>query len=636
MIKKRSVSQRFFLLLLCFIGVVLWTQSAHAESTDKPLKITEWQMLWEEQGKESTITEVSALSNDKRWFSVKAGEEYPALPEGVSVAWIKFQLPEMTQKRPALEFNKLYARNVVMYLDNEVMYERYRDYYFDQNEMVIPVSESESFKIIYVKLQLNSDRLGMYQEVKIGEYDTLLRQFIKKDLLDVVVGASLIFISLFMMVSVGFLNRSFQPGWNSLLLMMLSIGIMILTYSPFLDKYFPEFGTLFLILFELASCFLIPSLFFFLEKVFGKGPFSLISRFKKIQFYLAPFQIIMLILSYNFEPVANLYGGFGYYSLGLSIIIGNVLLISTLIYEFASRNKDARILSIGISIFAGVGLVEIIYYFYSDAMYRLYYWKISILFFLASLIIILVRRVMYNYKLAVEYSNQIEIYNDELQRTEKIELISNLAASIAHEVRNPLQVTRGFLQLLGNKAIGTNDKSYIKLAIDELDRASEIITDFLTFSKPDLGGVMKLNTLDEIQQVVAILSPLASMQGGALKIIPEEKLFMKGNSSRFKQALINIIKNSIEAFREDGEVIIKVFREEESSRIVIHIADNGEGIDEHDLKRLGEPYYSKKTKGTGLGLMVTYRIIEAMNGEIRFYSTRGAGTEVFIKIPEAI
>ncbi|MOA26157.1 Sporulation kinase A [compost metagenome] len=96
-----------------------------------------------------------------------------------------------------------------------------------------------------------------------------------------------------------------------------------------------------------------------------------------------------------------------------------------------------------------------------------------------------------------------------------------------------------------------------------------------------------------------------------------------------------MIKNSIEALTNDGLISIRAYHDEKSRRIVIRIKDNGEGMHEADLKRLGEPYYSKKTKGTGLGLMVTYRIIEAMQGTIEFTSRKSLGTEVVIQFPSA-
>ena len=96
---------------------------------------------------------------------------------------------------------------------------------------------------------------------------------------------------------------------------------------------------------------------------------------------------------------------------------------------------------------------------------------------------------------------------------------------------------------------------------------------------------------------------------------------MTGNSSKLKQAMINIVKNSIEAL--DGEGVIRIWAYAKGEEVVIHIKDDGIGMDAADLERLGEAYFSNKSKGTGLGLMVTFRIIEAMQGTIHFVSEKG-------------
>lgn len=130
-----------------------------------------------------------------------------------------------------------------------------------------------------------------------------------------------------------------------------------------------------------------------------------------------------------------------------------------------------------------------------------------------------------------------------------------------------------------------------------------------------------------------ILLPLANLSGGTIKLDDTKDLYINGNSSKLKQAMINIVKNSIEALDEEG--IIRIWAYAESEEVVIHIKDNGIGMDARDLERLGEAYFSNKSKGTGLGLMVTFRIIEAMRGTIHFKSEKGSGTEVVIRFPAA-
>lgn len=217
-----------------------------------------------------------------------------------------------------------------------------------------------------------------------------------------------------------------------------------------------------------------------------------------------------------------------------------------------------------------------------------------------------------------------------LQRSEKMEIISELAASVAHEVRNPLQVTRGFLQILGERS-GNKEKEYLKMAVGELDRASVIITDFLTFAKPGLDIVDVFEVSGELKHVSGILLPLANLQGGSIELRLQQELQVTGSPAKFKQAFINLIKNSIESLQEEGEIVVTAWRT--GNWVIISVKDNGEGMKVSELARLGEPYYSNKTKGTGLGLMVTFRIIEAMNGTIEFHSRKGEGTEVLIKLP---
>lgn len=128
-----------------------------------------------------------------------------------------------------------------------------------------------------------------------------------------------------------------------------------------------------------------------------------------------------------------------------------------------------------------------------------------------------------------------------------------------------------------------------------------------------------------------ILLPLANLQGGSIELRLQQELQVTGSPAKFKQAFINLIKNSIESLQEEGQIVVTAWRT--GDWVIISVKDNGEGMKVSELARLGEPYYSNKTKGTGLGLMVTFRIIEAMNGTIEFHSRKGEGTEVLIKLP---
>ncbi|WP_415639883.1 ATP-binding protein, partial [Paenibacillus lupini] len=396
------------------------------------------------------------------------------------------------------------------------------------------------------------------------------------------------------------------------------------------DKY----GLIYATGFDLSSNLFLPALFFFMETLFGRGKYSLIRIFKYYALYsvlLSSIGLFLNILTDN--AFYSLYYSISTVMFALGVVGGSLILIGILVVYSFKKQKEAFILSAGLGFFILFTVADIIQYYSQSKNYEFVYWKWGIVCFVFSLVVMLGRQIVISFEKVVTYSRQLEIYNNELQRSEKMDIISQLAASVAHEVRNPLQVTRGFLQLLEEKSNSNKEKNYMLLAINELDRASEIITDFLTFAKPQLEHVTVLNIANEFKHIGTILIPLANLQGGQLKLNVPENLQIQGNSSKFKQAFINMIKNSIEALNGDGEIEINGYMDE--NRVIICIKDNGEGMTENELAKLGEPYYSNKTKGTGLGLMVTFSIIEVMQGEIEFKSSKGVGTEVVVTFPAA-
>ncbi|MHA6480625.1 ATP-binding protein [Paenibacillus sp. strain BS8-2] len=632
------------LLIKCVVGLLALSMiigtiaaispgRAEAAASGDASFITEWQMLWEQPDQPLSIEEVRSLKDDEGWFDVHSDEEYPRLPEGINSAWIKFKLPELSQMRPAIYMDKVFARDAWIYIDGQLVFEMLKDYKFIRNKIIIPLSTIESNKMVYMKLTTSGNQNGIKYAMKIGEYDNLSRIKADDELYDVVLGASLIFLSLFSFITIMFINRFVLSEWYAFFLVMFSIGVMILSYSTFFHSTYKQFGEIVYYSFDFATILLLPSIFYFFEKVFGSGPFKIIKHFKTTHIFLSGIYIASLIIGFIFPSYKIIYETYGSILLGLSIIVSLIVLVVVLIIYCRSKSKEAIIITIGFSTFALLGVSELILYFANSKLYQLKLWKVGVFIFLASLMIVLVRRAIQNYKQVISYSKQLEVFNVELQRSEKMEMVSQLAASVAHEVRNPLQVTRGFLQLLRERTLLEKDKDYMMLAIEELDRASEIITDFLTFAKPGSEMYTVINIRDELQQIEAILIPLATMQGGSLKVTGSFEALVKGNSSKFKQAVLNIVKNSLEAIESNGIIRISINELKETNEVHICIEDNGVGMDKHVVSQLGEPFYSQKSKGTGLGLMVTFRIVEAMNGKINYESEKNKGTRVNMIFP---
>jgi two-component system, sporulation sensor kinase B len=233
----------------------------------------------------------------------------------------------------------------------------------------------------------------------------------------------------------------------------------------------------------------------------------------------------------------------------------------------------------------------------------------------------------------IEKTRKERLLLDELNKLEKLKIVSEIAASISHEVRNPMTVTKGFLQLLKERGISEKKKSlYITLSLEELERAEEIITDYLTFAKPSLENIELLEVNKELDYIVNVLAPYATLSNVDISFEKTDPIYILGERQKFHQAIINVAKNGIEAMNEGGELTI-IIEETETSAMLI-VKDTGSGMDDEQLNRLGTPYYSTKEKGTGLGTMVVFSIIKVMDGDIAVESVVGEGTTFKIKVPK--
>ena len=219
-----------------------------------------------------------------------------------------------------------------------------------------------------------------------------------------------------------------------------------------------------------------------------------------------------------------------------------------------------------------------------------------------------------------------------LIRSEKAEVASHLASSISHEVRNPLTSSRGFLQLLSESGeIPEKEKGYLALAISEIDQADHIIKDYLTFAKPTPEKIEVLEIDKVIQQAIQIVEPMAKQFKVEIDSTLDSSL-ITGNFGLLQQVLVNIMKNGIEAMSSGGVLTINCLKEQKTT--LISVKDDGVGMSQQQINRLGEPYFSTKDlKGTGLGMMVVYRIVESMNGTIQIDSKKEMGTTIFIRLP---
>ncbi|MNO50462.1 Sporulation kinase E [compost metagenome] len=615
------------LLLIGYGSIVVSAANPYSSQ-----EITKWQMKW---GAETgdTEKEIPRSEGQQSWMNIDAKKEMPDLPSGVSSSWTRISLPDFKYVSPSVYIDTLYALHVKVYVEDRLIFEEERKYIKDNYSLLLPLSNEDNGKTLYIWTETMQDRIGIKESVVLGEHSQLINKYIENGLVDVILGCAFFLVAIVLFISALYINKDYFSSVASLAVVIASTGILSVTYSPFIYTFYSKLGPISNVCLDLALFSLLPALTYLFEKLFGSGKFSLIRKFRQFQVIYSSFCLVCLFINLLSN---NRYIEFYYFVsttiIGFILILQFILLIACVIMFSLKGNKDAIVFAIGFGIAAFTVVAELLWYYILKGNYDFFLWKWGIVAFIISLIVILERRLAYSHQQVVNYSKELERFNNELERSEKMEIISELAASVAHEVRNPLQVTRGFLQLLSEKSMN-EEQIYMSMALSELDRASNIITDFLTFAKPEFETISSLNLYDEFKHIESIMQPLCHINGGKMILDVSGQLWVKGNSSKFKQAFINIIKNSIESFSEEGFIYMSVYGEDD--KVIIHIKDNGEGMDADVLHRLGEPYFTKKNKGTGLGLMVTFRIIEAMQGEVRFTSKKGVGTESITILPLA-
>ncbi|MBA2943474.1 PAS domain S-box protein [Paenibacillus sp. CGMCC 1.16610] len=219
-----------------------------------------------------------------------------------------------------------------------------------------------------------------------------------------------------------------------------------------------------------------------------------------------------------------------------------------------------------------------------------------------------------------------------LIKSDKLSAVGQLAAGVAHEIRNPLTALKGFLQLL--KTNSTKEQYYIEIMQKELQRIEFIVNEFLFVSKPQATN-FDTRTIDSIViSTIELLQPQAILENIQIEADIEPNLPpVSCDERQIKQVFINILKNALESMEEGGLMRIEAAADAAKKNITIRFIDQGCGIAPERLPKLGEPFYSTKEKGTGLGLMVCYRIIEAHGGMMEIQSKLEEGTTVEITLP---
>ncbi|HZK56266.1 MAG TPA: ATP-binding protein [Desulfosporosinus sp.] len=219
----------------------------------------------------------------------------------------------------------------------------------------------------------------------------------------------------------------------------------------------------------------------------------------------------------------------------------------------------------------------------------------------------------------------------EVAKLERLHVIGQLAAGLAHEVRNPMSTIKGFLQLLQKKPELLTYKSYFDLMIEELDRTNEIISDFLSIAK-DKPTELKRQCLNKLlTNLFPLLLGDAYSQGKKCILEPGPLVHLDIDTHEITQLVLNFVRNGLEAMGPDGCLTLKTFME--GKNVILSVHDEGTGISTEDITKLGTPFFTTKEGGTGMGLAMCYSIADRHNALIEV-KTGPDGTTFSVRFPK--
>jgi two-component system sensor histidine kinase HydH len=224
---------------------------------------------------------------------------------------------------------------------------------------------------------------------------------------------------------------------------------------------------------------------------------------------------------------------------------------------------------------------------------------------------------------------------EQLHQAERLAVLGEMVAGVSHEIKNPLGIIRSTAELLASMP-GANDtqRKLSTVITEESTRLNRIVTEFLDFARPQTPNLQKCDLKQIIEKNLTFLEPELQKRGITVRNnLDSRSLALLADQELLYRAFLNIFINSIQSIGNGGRIEIFVSHESENYRI--EIEDNGCGIHQENLKKIFNPFFTTKEKGSGLGLSIVRKIIEGHQGSITIESEKGQGTRVKLLLPRA-
>jgi len=231
-------------------------------------------------------------------------------------------------------------------------------------------------------------------------------------------------------------------------------------------------------------------------------------------------------------------------------------------------------------------------------------------------------------------NRDIRVIHEQLAQSEKMAALGAMMAEITHEIRNPLVSIGGFTRRLARKVTDPDAKKYIDIILSEVGRLEKIIHDNLAYIK-NVGPQFSRTPLNNvIEEVLLVYEDELRQRGIRIeRNLSPEALSLDIDPQQMKQAVVNLIANAAEAMEKGGTLTVRTYPGADSREAVMEIGDTGPGISPESMHNLFNPYYTTKVRGTGLGLPITHRIIQAHKGNIVFHNKETGGAVFSIRLP---
>ncbi len=230
-------------------------------------------------------------------------------------------------------------------------------------------------------------------------------------------------------------------------------------------------------------------------------------------------------------------------------------------------------------------------------------------------------------------SERIIAIEEQLRRSEKLSTLGEMAAVLAHEIRNPLGSIRGTAEILRDDYLPGDPKhEFIEIQIKETERLNRVVEDFLRMARQQPSRIHSCRLQEELETIATLVANDARERGVSLVLnhAPAGAV-VRADGEKLRQAFLNIVINALQATPAGGSVTITTKSDDDN--YAISFCDSGPGIDNADLARIFEPFFTTKENGTGLGLAITKKIIEGHGGSLSVESTSGLGTTVTVSLP---